>query len=179
MCLDAFFSHQQSSPTLASTLWGPPMLTWLCRIVAIIVVIFWCARAARAAAFALRDDPAAKAGPAVPVTLPPGVEDLTSILEPIRAKHKLPALGGAIVTSDALVGLGVTGVRSAGGTQRVTIDDQWHLGSCTKAMTDTLAAILVHKGTLRWGNHPRRSLPRSHPAHARGLPRRHPRTALL
>jgi hypothetical protein len=33
------------------------------------------------------------------------------VLEPIRARHKLPALGGAIVTSRGLLELGVTGVR--------------------------------------------------------------------
>lgn len=33
---------------------------------------------------------------------------------------------------------------------RVTIDDRFHLGSDTKAMTATLAGILVDDGKLRW-----------------------------
>jgi len=32
----------------------------------------------------------------------------------------------------------------------VTADDHWHLGSDTKAMTATLAAILVEEGLIRW-----------------------------
>jgi CubicO group peptidase (beta-lactamase class C family) len=41
-------------------------------------------------------------------------------------------------------------MRRAGGTTPVTINDRWHLGSCTKAMTATLCALLVEDGTLRW-----------------------------
>lgn len=78
------------------------------------------------------------------------VTDLGSLLEPLRAQHDLPALGGAILTSAGLVALGVTGERARGSGVPVQRDDRWHLGSCTKAMTATLAAILVQRGTLPW-----------------------------
>jgi CubicO group peptidase (beta-lactamase class C family) len=32
----------------------------------------------------------------------------------------------------------------------VTLDDRWHLGSCTKSMTASLAAMLIEDGLLRW-----------------------------
>jgi CubicO group peptidase (beta-lactamase class C family) len=32
----------------------------------------------------------------------------------------------------------------------VTLDDRWHLGSCTKSMTAALVAMLVEDGALRW-----------------------------
>lgn len=80
----------------------------------------------------------------------PAVDDLADRLEAIRAKHDLPALAGAIVSGDKLVALGVTGVRRHGKPERVTHDDRFHLGSCTKAMTATLCAILVEEGTLTW-----------------------------
>lgn len=79
---------------------------------------------------------------------PPKPVDLAAVLEPIRAKHDLPALGGAIVTTDRLTALGVTGLRRRGGTEKVTVDDRWHLGSCTKAMTATLCAVLVEERKL-------------------------------
>ena len=72
------------------------------------------------------------------------------MLEPIRAAHHLPALGGAIVTSGGLVTSGVTGVRKLGAEPRASVDDLWHLGSDTKAMTATMIAMLVQRGRLSW-----------------------------
>jgi CubicO group peptidase (beta-lactamase class C family) len=79
-----------------------------------------------------------------------GDEAIVKMLEPIRAAHHLPGLGGAIVTSQGLVSSGVTGVRKLGATPAATVDDLWHLGSDTKAMTATMIAILVERGQLSW-----------------------------
>jgi CubicO group peptidase (beta-lactamase class C family) len=84
----------------------------------------------------------------------PPVADLASLLEPIRSAARLPALGGAVVSGEGVVGLGVTGVRRAGSDVRVAPDDRWHLGSCTKAMTATLVARLVERGVLSWDARP-------------------------
>jgi len=77
-------------------------------------------------------------------------ENLNSLLDPIRKKYDLPALAGAIVTSKGLVAVGAVGVRKYGTDTPVTINDQWHLGSDTKAMTATLLATLVEQGKLSW-----------------------------
>ena len=77
-------------------------------------------------------------------------ENLNSLLDPILKKYDLPALAGAIVTSKGLVGVGAVGVRKYGTDSPVTINDQFHLGSDTKAMTATLLAILVEEGKLSW-----------------------------
>ncbi len=71
-------------------------------------------------------------------------------LESLRKRHGLPALGAAVVEGDDLRAIGATGVRAAGKPERVTVDDLWHLGSCTKAMTATLIARLVQQGVLDW-----------------------------
>ena len=42
------------------------------------------------------------------------------------------------------------GTRRAGVNIPVTINDRFHLGSDTKAMTSLLAAMLVEEGKLRW-----------------------------
>jgi CubicO group peptidase (beta-lactamase class C family) len=80
----------------------------------------------------------------------PAPRTLNELLEPIRAKHKLPALAAAVVATEGIQAIGATGVRRAGHDEPVTINDLWHLGSCTKAMTATLVARLVEQGKLRW-----------------------------
>ena len=77
-------------------------------------------------------------------------ENLNSLLTPILQKYDLPALAGAIVTSKGLVGVGAVGVRKYGTNTPVTIDDEFHLGSDTKAMTATMLATLVEQGKLSW-----------------------------
>src|ERR1017187_3601294 len=68
--------------------------------------------------------------------------DVARLLEDIRAKYKLPSLAVAVVFDGKIVATNAVGVRKAGGSQEVTADDEYHLGSITKSMTATVAAIL-------------------------------------
>ena len=54
------------------------------------------------------------------------------------------------MTSKGLVAVGAVGVRKYGTDSLVTVNDQFHLGSDTKAMTATLLATLVEEGKLSW-----------------------------
>jgi CubicO group peptidase (beta-lactamase class C family) len=76
--------------------------------------------------------------------------DLNPVLQPILQKYDLPALAGAIVTSTDLIGVGAVGVRKYGSKISVSIGDQFHLGSDTKAMTATIIAMLVERQRLNW-----------------------------
>ncbi|HKE00868.1 MAG TPA: serine hydrolase domain-containing protein [Planctomycetota bacterium] len=87
---------------------------------------------------------------ALPQASRPAERDLAELLEPIRAKHDLPALAAALVEGDTVTAIGATGVRRVGSPERATVDDLWHMGSCTKAMTATLIARHVERGTIRW-----------------------------
>ncbi len=80
----------------------------------------------------------------------PAPASLDTVLEPIREANGLPALAAAVVKGRDTVAIGVVGVRKEGSSERVTLDDKWHIGSCTKSMTAALAAMLVEDGTLRW-----------------------------
>jgi CubicO group peptidase (beta-lactamase class C family) len=82
----------------------------------------------------------------------PGTGDpaMTNLLVPIRQKHQVPAMAAALVTSKGLVAAGVVGTRKRGTEIAATLNDQWHLGSDTKAMTATLVAKLVEKGRVKW-----------------------------
>ncbi len=79
-----------------------------------------------------------------------GDDEITGILSKICQRHALPAMAAAIVTSQGLQKVGAVGVRKWGTNVPVTLDDMWHLGSDTKIMTSTLAAIMVEQGKLKW-----------------------------
>jgi CubicO group peptidase (beta-lactamase class C family) len=91
------------------------------------------------------------AGPAQPAgAAAPTAKQLRELLEPIRKKHDLPALGAAVVNSKGVVALAAVGVRKRGEDVPVTPEDRFHLGSDTKAMTATMIASLVESGKLTW-----------------------------
>jgi CubicO group peptidase (beta-lactamase class C family) len=75
---------------------------------------------------------------------------LDPILNPIRHQHHLPALAAAVVVDGKVVAAGAVGVRKEGSSRRVRLSDRWHIGSCTKSMTASLAALLIQEGRLQW-----------------------------
>jgi D-alanyl-D-alanine carboxypeptidase len=77
-------------------------------------------------------------------------KNLQPTIERLVAAHKLPAAGGAMVTSAGVQSMGVVGVRKRGETVAATLDDLWHLGSNGKAMTAAMIARLVERGVMRW-----------------------------
>ena len=77
-------------------------------------------------------------------------DSLNDFLENERAKTKLPAVAAAVIKNGEIVASGAAGFRKDGAPDKVTVQDKWHIGSCTKAMTATVAARLIENGTLRW-----------------------------
>lgn len=75
---------------------------------------------------------------------------VTNLLVAIRQKHDVPAISAAMVTRQGLSAVGVAGVRKRGTEVPATLDDLWHLGSDTKAMTAMLVARLVEQKRLKW-----------------------------
>lgn len=75
---------------------------------------------------------------------------LRPMLKSIRTQHNLPALAAAVVRNGKLAGVEAVGLRKIGNPVKVTPEDQFHLGSCTKAMTATLIGTLVDDGKLGW-----------------------------
>ena len=91
-------------------------------------------------------------------------EPLDSILEPCRAKYELPAIAAAVVVRGETVAAGAVGTRRVGTTHTVTLDDRFHIGSDTKAMTALLAGMMVEEGRLRWASTPAEVFPELAPA---------------
>jgi CubicO group peptidase (beta-lactamase class C family) len=77
-------------------------------------------------------------------------DPVSQMLETIRVKHNLPALAAAVVVDGKIVVTSAVGFRKNGGKERVTVGDQFHLGSVTKSMTATVAAMLVEQGKISW-----------------------------
>jgi len=76
---------------------------------------------------------------------------LDPMLDPYLARYDLPAIAAAVVMDGKVISAGAVGTRRVGTKIPVTINDPFHIGSDTKAMTALLAAMLVEEGKLRWG----------------------------
>lgn len=113
------------------------MLKTLSRIIVAVCALFPVAAA---------QDPATR--PASAPSIAP--RDVTAIVEELREKNGVPALGAALIEGGRVTAIGVSGKRSKDADAKVAIDERWHLGSCTKAMTATLCAMLVDDGKLTW-----------------------------
>ena len=81
---------------------------------------------------------------------PTAQRDMDTMLETIRAKHKLPALAAAVIVDGKVVATNAVGVRRHGDATKVTAKDKFHIGSVTKSMTATVAAMLVEKRKISW-----------------------------
>jgi CubicO group peptidase (beta-lactamase class C family) len=75
---------------------------------------------------------------------------LATVLDSMRYALDLPALAGAIMTDTGIVDAQAVGCRRYGGTANVTVNDQFHLGSCGKSFTAVLMGLLVDEGKIQW-----------------------------
>jgi CubicO group peptidase (beta-lactamase class C family) len=70
----------------------------------------------------------------------------------------VPGAAVAIVRDDKVIYLKGVGVRQLGGKEPVTPDTLFAIGSCTKAFTTTLMAMLVDEGKMTWDDPVRKHL---------------------
>ena len=75
---------------------------------------------------------------------------LDAELDELCQKYTVPGMAAAVWSGGEVVAAGAGGVRKAGSRERVTVTDKFNIGSCTKSVTATLAAVLVEKGIVRW-----------------------------
>jgi CubicO group peptidase (beta-lactamase class C family) len=104
-------------------------------------------RASGLAAFAL----SAQSSAAVRANDETGRQDIHDLLETIRTRNQLPALAAAAVRGTQLVAAGAVGIRQVGKEDKITLDDRFLIGSCTKDMTVVMINCLVDKGELDFG----------------------------
>ena len=77
-------------------------------------------------------------------------KEIATKLAEICRKHDVPAMSAAVVNSKGLVQSQCFGVRKRGTSDKVELSDRFPIGSNTKSMTATLAAVLVDAGKIQW-----------------------------
>ena len=77
-------------------------------------------------------------------------QNINDILQPLLSQYQLPSIAAVVISNGQVVAQGAVGERKAGDSTPVTINDQYLLGSCTKAMTATIMGMLVQQGKLNW-----------------------------
>jgi CubicO group peptidase (beta-lactamase class C family) len=80
----------------------------------------------------------------------PQPPETTALLEKVRQKYDFPGLAVIVIKNGKTCDLAAVGVRKLGDPTPITTNDLFHIGSCTKSMTATLAALLIEQGKLRW-----------------------------
>lgn len=83
---------------------------------------------------------------------PSGFTNLKEFLAPFLAETGLPAIAAGVMKAGSLLAAGCVGVRKMGEPIAVAMSDKFHLGSCTKAMTATLAARVVEQQKISWSS---------------------------
>lgn len=86
----------------------------------------------------------------MPETGQAGDGRLQEIVDYLKIEGSLPALAAIMVHDGEIIEYATTGLRSIERDVSATELDKWHIGSITKSMTSTLAAILVEQGFISW-----------------------------
>jgi CubicO group peptidase (beta-lactamase class C family) len=84
---------------------------------------------------------------------------LEQTLAAARAKDKLPAAAALVQINGKIEAEAAVGVRALGHPEPATVDDRWHIGSDTKALTATLIARLVEQRVMNFDDTLAASLP--------------------
>jgi len=103
-----------------------------------------------------------------PLPIPPapsagvvGDGKLAELADWARSTQDAPAIAVVLVRNGEIAESVAVGKRSADSSVAVTTADRWHMGSLTKAMTGTLAGVLVDDGVIDWSTTPQEVWPES------------------
>lgn len=80
----------------------------------------------------------------------PQYEDIHTLVNETVSRNHLPGMIAAIVDSSGILQIESAGVRKIGSPEALTQVDHFHLGSCGKAMTSALMAMLISENKLQW-----------------------------
>jgi len=88
----------------------------------------------------------------IPVGQTPALDSagLRRIVSSVRDTYHLPALAGAVCTTNGAPIAASVGIRKVGAAGAVTESDRFSIGSCCKSLTGTLVGMLVAEGKLSY-----------------------------
>ena len=72
------------------------------------------------------------------------------VIRDARDKYDTPAVSVSVFRSDEIRFTAADGVRAAGTSDEVTVDDYYHIGSCSKTILAYIAGNLVEEGKVSW-----------------------------
>lgn len=88
--------------------------------------------------------------PLITATISVKDQRLSDFADNIRKEYKIPEIGYAVLTSDSILEMNILGFKRADTEIKAEPDDQFHLGSNTKAITGFIAALLVKQKKIGW-----------------------------
>ena len=77
-------------------------------------------------------------------------KDVASLVEKVRDNHNIPAMVVVIMNSENLLLTEIQGERISDSNNIATINDYFHLGSCSKSILTFMAGKLVEQGKISW-----------------------------
>lgn len=77
-------------------------------------------------------------------------EFLCKIMRKARKTFKLPAIAVTVMNSQTISLQEVLGIRTVDGQEQATVDDFFHIGSCSKSVLALMAARLVEQNRITW-----------------------------
>ncbi len=75
---------------------------------------------------------------------------LAEIVSKAREKYKIPAIAVTLMNSEAVYRQETQGVRVVGKPTQATVDDYFHIGSCSKSVLALMAAKLIEQQKMAW-----------------------------
>ncbi|MEL6944015.1 MAG: serine hydrolase [Bacteroidota bacterium] len=79
-------------------------------------------------------------------------KDLKEFAERQRKKNNIPGMAVAVVKPDSILEMFTLGYRRHRHSDKIQLDDLFHIGSNTRAMTAFAAAHLVEEGLIDWSS---------------------------
>ncbi|MEW8506095.1 MAG: serine hydrolase domain-containing protein [Candidatus Thiodiazotropha sp.] len=76
--------------------------------------------------------------------------DVTDFIEQARHENGIPAMAVVIMDTDRMLVADIQGERVIGSNNSATLNDYFHIGSCTKSMLAVIAGKLIEQGRLKW-----------------------------
>lgn len=76
--------------------------------------------------------------------------DLTEIVSKARENFKVPAIAVSVLNAETVYLHEVQGVRAVDKPNKATLDDYFHIGSCSKSVLAVMAAKLVEQHKITW-----------------------------
>jgi len=73
---------------------------------------------------------------------------LDTLVENMTAENAVPGMAAMVFNDTEILDQAIAGVRQNGGTDAITLEDRFHIGSNTKALTAALIGRLVERGDL-------------------------------